>query len=231
MKILFNGGAVWGFCEYIGALQYIREHNLSFDKVYGISAGSAIATLYVLGIETSEIMETWDNALANTKLGDSLTINHLLGCKLLFRKRPNAYKLANNRLFIGITGRNGFFWKSEFKSNRDLGNALICGGTIPLLSSYTAKIKKQYAIDGGIGISISDVPEKTIVVTHTTPFPLSVLPPSPFIQHVLQALGYYKMRSYNYTARCINASPFVIKLLFLLQHYQSKQYNKNHIEC
>jgi hypothetical protein len=231
MNILFNGGAAWGFCEYIGALQYIREHNLTFDKVYGVSAGSAIAALYVLGIEMSDIMEMWNDALTNTNFGDSLTINHIKGCNFLFRKCPDAYKIANNRLFVGITGKNGFFWKSKFKSNRDLGNALICGGTIPLLSSYTAKIKKQYAIDGGIGISMNDIPKNTIIVTHTTPFPLSTLPPSPFIQHVLQALGYYKMRTYNYTARCIDSSPFVIKLLFLLQHHQNKQYDKSHIEC
>lgn len=114
-NILFNGGAVWGFCEYIGALQYIREHKLTFDKVYGVSAGSGIAALYVLDIEMSDIMEMWNGALTITKLGDSLTLNQLLGCNLLFSKRPNAYKLANNKLFIGITGENGFFWKSKFK--------------------------------------------------------------------------------------------------------------------
>ena len=231
MNILFNGGAVCGFCEYIGALQYIREHNLTFDKVYGVSAGSGIAALYVLGIEMSDIMEMWNNALTHTKFGDSLTVNHIMGCKFLFHKCPDAYKIANNKLFIGITGEKGFFWKSKFKSNRDLGNALICGGTIPLLSSYSAKIINQYAIDGGIGISVTDVPPNTRVVTHTTPFPLSVIPPSPFIQHALQAIGYYNMRQTSLTINCLDINENMKWLLFLLQEYQTKLYNKHHIEC
>jgi hypothetical protein len=229
MNILFNGGAVWGFCEYIGVLQYIREHNLVFDKVYGVSAGSGIAALYVLGIEISDILEMWNDAITNTKFGDSLTINHILGCKFLFRKCPNAYKIANNKLFIGITCKNGFFWKSKFKSNRDLGNALICGGTIPLLSSYTAKIKKQYSIDGGIGMSVIDKPHDTFVVSPTTPFPLSVIPPSTFIQEALKAIGYYKMRQTTSEINCLNINENIKWLLFFIQEYQYKQYNKFNI--
>lgn len=231
MNILFNGGAVYGFCEYTGALQYIREHNLRFDKVYGVSAGSGIAALYVLGIEMSDIMEMWNNALTNTNVGDSLTTNHIMGCNFLFRKCPDAYKIANNKLFIGITGENGFYWKSNFKSNRDLGNALICGGTIPLLSSYTAKIKKRYAIDGGIGLSMNDIPKNTIIISPTTRFPISVLPPSPFIQHVLQALGYYNMRKKTNRISCMNINESIIRLLFWIQNKQTKQYNKRDIEC
>jgi hypothetical protein len=233
MNILFNGGAVWGFCEYTGTLQYIREHHLTFDRVYGVSAGAGIAALYVLGIEMPDIMDMWNNALANTKVGDSLTINHIMGCKFLFSKCPNAYKLANNRLFIGITGKHGFFWKSAFNSNRDLGNALICGGTIPLLSSYTAKIKNQYAIDGGIGISASDIPKNTIVVSSTMPFPFSVLPPSPHVQYLLRTLGYYKMKQKAYKATCLNPHKLdqnIVQLLFFIQEHQLKHYSKHHIE-
>jgi hypothetical protein len=225
MNILFNGGCVWGFCEYIGALQYIHEHNLKFDKVYGVSAGSGIAALYILGIEMTDIMEMWNDALANTKFGDSLTINHIIGCNFLFSKCPNAYKIANNRLFIGITCENGFFWKSKFKSNKDLGNALICGGSIPLLSSYTCKIRKRYAIDGGIRLTNYDIPKKTLVASPTTPFPLSVIPPSPFIQHVLQALGYYNMRNSSCKASCLNINKCIYRLLFWIQKYQTNKYN------
>jgi len=229
MNILFNGGAVWGFCEYIGALQYIREHKLTFDKVYGVSAGSAIAALYVLEIEMSDIIEMWTNALSDTS--DSITAYQLIGCEFLFKGRKNAYKLANDRLFIGITGENGFFWKSKFKSNRDLGNALICGGTIPLLSSYNGTIHNKYAIDGGIGISVNDVPPNTRVVAHTARFPLSVTPPSPFVVNILQAIGYYKMRIPCFTAKCININESIQKVLFFIQKYQPKTYNKRDIVC
>ena len=223
MNILFNGGAVWGFCEYVGALQYIREHNLEFDRVYGISAGSAIAALYVLGFEVDEITAWWNKTLGDTNLYSSLTENHLIGSRFVTRN-PDAYKIANGRLFIGITGANGFFWKSEFTSNEDLGNALVCGGTIPLFSSYDAVCNGKMAFDGVIGVSASDMPENTRIVCPTTPFPVSVIPPSPFIQHTLQALGYYNMRKISQEIRCREIHPVVIQLLFMIQQYQPKQH-------
>jgi hypothetical protein len=225
MNILFNGGAVWGFCEYIGSLQYIREHNLDFDRIYGISAGGGIAVLYVLGFEIDEILTMWNKALRETKVNDSLTDNHLMGCRFIFENRPNAYKIANGRLFIGITGVDGFFWKSEFKSNEDLGNALICGGTIPFLSSYQAVCNGKNAFDGGIGVSHKDIPENTRIVTPTTKFPISVIPPPPFIQHTLQALGYYNMRMKSGDFSCSNVNPIITQLLFVIYEYQQKQYD------
>ena len=47
MNILFYGGCYWGLFEYIGALRYIKEQNIKFDKVYGISSGSAIALSFL----------------------------------------------------------------------------------------------------------------------------------------------------------------------------------------
>lgn len=224
MNIFFNGGAVWGFCEYIGALQYIREHNLEFERVYGISAGGGIAVLYVMGFEVDEILTMWNKAASETKLNSSLTENHLMGCHFIFENRPDAYKIASGRLFVGITGVDGFFWKSEFTSNEDLGNSLICGGTIPLLSSYDAVCNGKMAFDGGICISPKDVPENTRIVRPTTPFPISVIPPSPFIQHILQALGYYNMRTNSQEFRCLGISPIMTQLLFIIQQFQTKQY-------
>lgn len=212
-----------GFCEYIGALQYIRDHNLEFDRVYGISAGGGIAALYVLGFELDEILIMWNKALSETKFNSSLTENHLMGCHFLFENRPDAYKIASGRLFIGITGVDGFFWKSEFTSNEDLGNALICGGTIPLFSSYDAVCNEQMAFDGGIGLSPNDVPENTRIITPIS-FPISAIPPSPFIQHTLQALGYYNMRNVSYEIQCMDIHPDIVKILFVIQQFQPKQY-------
>ena len=223
MNILFNGGAVWGFCEYIGALQYIREHNLEFDRVYGISAGGGIAVLYALGFELDEILAMWNKALDETKLNSSLTENHLTGGRFV-TQNPDAYKIASGRLFIGITGIDGFFWKSEFTSNDDLVNALICGGTIPLLSSYDAICNGKMALDGGFSVSHRNVPENTRIISPTTPFPVSVIPPSPFVQHTLQALGYYNMRTISREIRFVEINPVVIQLLFATQNYQPKQY-------
>ena len=223
MKILLNCGAICGFCEYIGALQYIREHNLEFDRVYGISAGGAIAVLYVLGFEVDEILTWWNTTLSQTKLTSSLTENHLIGSRFIARS-PDAYKIASGRLFIGITGEDGFFWKSEFTSNEDLGNTLICGGTIPLFSSYDAVCNGKMVFDGGICLSPNDVPENTRIITPTIPFPISVIPPSPFIKHTLYALGYYNMRTISNEIHCLGIHPDIVKFLFVIQGFQPKQY-------
>ncbi len=227
MNILFNGGAVWGFCEYIGSLQYIIEHNLFFDRVYGVSAGSGIAALYVLGIDINDILEMWKNALDNTKPTSSLTENHLLGCHFIFNKCPDAYKIATGRLFIGITGEKGFFWKSKFTSNKDLGNALICGGTIPFFSSYDGYCDGKISIDGGFGITQSDIPKHTRVVNPITPLPISLIPPTEKIYRILRAIGYYNMRNINRKIKQENIEPCILLLLRLIQQYQTKQYSIN----
>ena len=48
MNLLFYGGCYWGLFEYVGTLRYIKENNIKFDKVYGISAGSAISICLLL---------------------------------------------------------------------------------------------------------------------------------------------------------------------------------------
>ena len=131
MNILFNGGCVWGMFEYIGVIQYIKYNDIKIDKLYGVSSGSVIALCLLLDIDIQEFARFMENVVQKTKF-QSLTEMQLLGVKYVFDTRPDAYKKANNRLFVGITDADGFRFKSNFSSNADLANTMICGGTIPL---------------------------------------------------------------------------------------------------
>ena len=189
MNILFNGGCVWGMFEYIGAIQYIKSNNIQIDKLYGVSSGSVIALCVLLDIDIQEFTRFMESTVQKTKF-QSLTEMQLLGVKYVFDTRPDAYKLANDRLFVGITDADGFRFKSNFSSNAELANTMICGGTIPLFSSYNSVCDGRCTIDGGASFTSIHIPKDTIVIRPTTLFPISAIPPPDFIQQILIQLGY-----------------------------------------
>lgn len=195
MNFLFNGGCTWGFFEYIGAVRYMKEQNIRIGKLYGISAGSAIALCLLLDIGFEELVTFIEQTIQETQF-KSLTEMHLLGIQFTLANRPNAYKLATNRLFVGLTNADGFYFKSTFTSNDDLANTLICGGTIPFLSSYNSICDNKMTLDGGIGFTTRHIPQNTIIIRPTAPFPLSAVPPLPMLQKILIELGYRNAREY-----------------------------------
>ena len=192
MNILFYGGCYWGMFEYIGALRYIKEQNINFDKVYGLSAGSAIALCLLLGIDVEKLLIFMDKTLCENK-NSSMTEIQIIGCRYVLSNNPNAYKLLHKKLYIGVTDKKGFHFKTSFKSNEDLASILICGGSIPLLSSWKTE-KTQ--IDGCIAFDNNLVPENTIVISPTAPLPLSAIHPPKWLQYILREHGYNMGRHY-----------------------------------
>ncbi len=189
MDLLFSGGCIWGVFEYIGTIKYIKENKKPIGKIYGISAGSAIALCLLLDADIEEFIQFMTN-LIRENMFQSLTVLEKAGIKYLFEKRPDAYKIVNDRLFIGLTNADGFYFKSHFTSNDDLEHVLICGGTIPIFSKYDSICDNKVTIDGGIGFTRSCIPKDTIVISPTFKFPLSALPPPDVLQHWLIELGY-----------------------------------------
>jgi hypothetical protein len=195
MNLLFNGGCVWGFFEFIGAYHYIKKHNISYEKLYGVSSGAAIALCLLLDVDIPELTGFAEQTVRETKF-KPLNEIQLAGIKFVLDKRPNAYKIANKRLYIGLTNRDGFYFKSKFRSNEELANTVICGATIPIFSSYNSICDNKPTIDGGIGFMKHHIPKNTIVIRPTTPFPYSIIPPPEIIQTVLGLIGYLKTEHY-----------------------------------
>jgi hypothetical protein len=215
MNILFYGGCYWGFFEYIGALRYIKEQNIKFNKVYGISSGSAIALCFLLGINVEKLLIFMEKTMIENK-NSSMTEIQILGCRYVLSNNPSAYKLLHKKLYVGVTDKKGFHFKTSFKSNEDLASILICGGSIPLLSSWKTEKTK---IDGGIAFNI--VPENTIVISPTAPLPLSAIHPPKWLQYILIEHGYNMGRHY---IQCKNTNvnknklsdPKIIQLCILI---------------
>jgi hypothetical protein len=195
MNLLFDGGCVWGFFEFIGALRYIKENNIQYDKLYGISSGAAIALCLLLDIDLIELACFAEQTVENAKF-KPLDEIQFSGIEFALDKRPDAYKIANDRLYIGLTNGDGFYFKSKFKSNDDLANAIICGATIPMFSSYNSVCDDKITIDGGIGFVQNGLPKNTIVVHAITHFPISAIPPPKFLQSLLIQIGYLHMEQY-----------------------------------
>ena len=225
-----------GFCEYVGLIQYVRDHDVHFGRVYGVSAGAGAAALLVLGVGAEAVTTLWERLSSSTPVGSTLTVNHLLGCRFLLQY-PDAYVRATNRLFIGVTTCKGFVWQSVFTSNTDLCNALVCSGTIPLVCSYQGTVGGRSAIDGGFSFTGAHVPDGVDVFQPSVPFPLSLLPPTTTTRSILYALGYYRART---LLRGCTPVPGVATddtlyrhsirvAALLIQRYQRCQYSVGHI--
>ena len=220
MNILFYGGVYWGMFEYIGALRYIKENKIIFDKVYGISSGSAIALCFLLDIDIEKLLTFMEKILIEHK-NCSMTEIQIIGCRYVLTNNPNAYKILKKRLYIGVTDKKGFRFKSSFGSNEELANMILCGCSIPLLCSWKTK---KTRIDGAISFNNVHVPENTIVITPTTPFPLSAIHPPKWLQYILIEYGYNMTDHY---IQCKNniidnnkyANPKMIQLCLLVYEH------------
>jgi hypothetical protein len=174
-NVFFNGGGVLGFYEHIGAIRYIRENKIIFDRYYGLSAGIAAVMVLLLDVDIDALLKYADmeinNQLENGLL--DITLLHIKVCTYCIKQSPGAYKLVNNKICVGITLSTGFIWKSEFESDVDLCNALLCSGNIPMVSSYDAKINNIIAIDGSAGCP--GIPSNTLIIHTTFSFPVTLL--------------------------------------------------------
>ena len=96
-----------------------------------------------------------------------LTQYHFQVLKYINDKYPNAYKLCSQRFYVGVTNiKSGFEWKSNFKSNLDLFNTLLCSFNVPYLCNYEAKIDNEICIDGGFGFDVTKkLPKDTLKIS------------------------------------------------------------------
>ena len=164
-KLYFGGGA-FGFSYYIGVLRALYENNHRASTVYGNSAGALMAMLYLLRMPTEDIDNLFQDVIRNTVAAIQsrpldissyqLTEPNLRLFEVIRAKYPNAYKICNRRLHIGITKvTSGFQWKSRFSSNLELFNTLLCSYNIPFVCNYLAEIDGEKCIDGCLGFNMS----------------------------------------------------------------------------
>ena len=138
----------------------LRKHKI--DRIYGNSAGALASVLFICGY-TSDESKALFKKFVRLQTGIDLTKVHIDSLKGILAEHPNIYK--NTNLYVGVTTSNGFIWKNTFESQAEFVNTLLCSYHIPFLCSYDAKYEKQYAIDGGLGISLlKDLPKDTLTI-------------------------------------------------------------------
>lgn len=199
-NIFFNGGGFTGFYEHIGAINYIRENNLTFEKYYGVSAGVSAIIMILLEYDIQHFLSYLNSIFQEQITNKQIDISelHMKCVKYAIDRSPDAYKIVNNRLYIGITTPDGFIWKSEFTSNLDLANACLCSANIPIISSYDALLPNNIpTLDGGFSIMEKHLPSDIICVSPTIHFPFSMIYPVLHIaKQILIHNGYNNMK-YN----------------------------------
>jgi hypothetical protein len=187
--IYLSGGA-FGVIYQIGALnklmKYYKKYNV-FRKpiIYGDSVGALIGVLFILGMSSSKQLELYNTIsdIASKRIREKpldissyyLTEYPLNLLRKLNREYPDAYRLVSNKIFIGVVlvhknGRCEKKWYSNFKSQKELFNILLCSFNIPFLSTYDAKItdngNTMLAMDGCLGYE--DMPEGILRIVNGT---------------------------------------------------------------
>ena len=74
-NIFFNGGGFSGFFEHVGAINYIRENNLTFNKYYGVSAGVSAIIMLLLEYDIDDFISFLDNICEEQTWGKKIDIS------------------------------------------------------------------------------------------------------------------------------------------------------------
>ena len=153
-RVHFGGGS-WMVVTYGAALTEIEKERKRPDSVFaetiewsGTSAGAWTLLFYMLNIPIEKQMATTDKyaQVATQMLRDtgsiSLTEVHFQWLLEIHRAYPEAYKVMNdNRCSIYVaTKSNGIIRRSNFTSNLDLFNTMLCSSHIPYLCTYGSAI-------------------------------------------------------------------------------------------
>jgi len=191
-KVYFDAAA-WGMMYYIKMYDVIRENSgvgkRFSDKItyYGTSSGAIYVMMICIGMSSAEIIKLYDkyseetiHKLVNFDYENSISYYQIQIMNSIIEKYPDAYEKMNSTdCHIGITLKNsGFRWISNFESNVDLINCLLCSVHIPQVSTYNAQYKGEIAMDGGAAYNVdlffpekSKSPNKTVLTVTTVSNP------------------------------------------------------------
>lgn len=222
-KIYFSAGGAFAIYEHLGAITELYiEYNKQDSKLnrkiffYGNSVGAFAAICCYLVFENlihidklSEIINEIYSKYNTINL--NLTSIIFYTFDRIFDYCPtDLHARVCNIIHIGVTTKNGYKTISQFTSNSDLYNALLCSCTIPGLSNYDSKIGDEICIDGVFSFKREHIPTDTICIILTMfSGPLTLTIPPIIIKLSLMAIGKQIVIDYMNNTKFVSDNDFI----------------------
>ena len=145
VDVVFGGGGFAGL-YMIGVIQYIRDHNVRIDRVYGVSVGSMIGAGLICGVPIDESLKVYDQVFFNGfwRRGGPLSVSVSARRYLDMLLPVDAHIHCSNRLFITINECSGNVLQmkrkliSHFQTRDELLDVITASTWIP---GFTAPFK------------------------------------------------------------------------------------------
>ncbi|MDC7125551.1 MAG: patatin family protein [Spirochaetales bacterium] len=163
--ILEGGGMRGAFTS--GVLDALLKHEMSFDNVYGVSAGASTGVSFI-SRQFERNKKVFVEGVDNYKyfsFKSFIKNKNFLNTELLFDTYPNnlipfdyeAFKNSPTKFFAVttdcITGKAAFFEKSSSDAKNFIMNILPASNSLPFISP-PVKIDNSFHLDGGLSCSI-----------------------------------------------------------------------------
>lgn len=140
---------------HFGVAQCLMDHNVSFQKVVGLSAGTMAALAMIGGASISVgVRQTFDLALEPAMIFGTFR-NFFRTYRGYFRAFRQArtpegdLHLLENRYFVGVRSwRRGLFYAQKFANEDELENAIMCSNCVHgLLSCSPLRFRGEWCFD------------------------------------------------------------------------------------
>ena len=225
-NIYFHAGGFYAMPHYFGAIKQLERRDYVY---YGNSAGSSWALVCYLVLNGYVPMDA-----AYKRLLDVFNKPRPLSCNLApiyldLLDVCSSYwpsdlaKRVSGILHVGVSTKDGHKFISNFSSNYDLYNALMCSGTIVGCSDYKSTINGETCLDGGYTFTEDKLPDDTLVIVSDVRFPLALTTPPDWICPWLQENGKINVKHGLQTEICIHEhNPTFMKLLFAFHKLTKK---------
>jgi len=216
-NIFFSSGGFYALYNHLGAIEELHnEYNKKDSKIsrdvmyYGVSAGAITSILCYLVLEGLITFDKSRELINFMNVFDIFDFNiTTIAITMLDRLfeccPPDLHKRISNVIHIGVTTQNGYKQISDFASNADIYNVILCSCTIAGVSNYDSQIDGETCIDGVYSFNSGyNLPPDTLIVKlELFSIPLSLTIPPYTTQGFLVEMGRQKVIDYTNGNRAI----------------------------
>jgi len=201
-KIYFSSGGFYALYNHLGAIRELHtEYNKPDSKLarkityYGVSAGTPISILCYLVLENlitiDKLFEIVNSMDSFNIVGLNITsLAFVIIDKLFDNCPPDLHERISNVIYMGVTTKNGYKQISQYATNADVYNTILCSCSIAGLFNYDSKIDGETCIDGVYSFKYEYIPPDTMIINLSVfSSPLSLTIPPLALRPLLNEMG------------------------------------------